>query len=258
MKHKPTLISFICLFAAAVILFLKAILNFPGIFFVVIVIICLLIVSTVFTAKSLKRKRCIGNYILLILNIAALSFILYPVVKTTIHVTTSKVSKENAQDEIKMNKTDRESNIFILDELPPELIKIAQHESVIFLENTLKENTNLTRSKSGLIYEILKPGNVIRPDNKDITYVIEWEKLLRSGVPVPSTMTKTGTMKYRVEVTYKEIPTGMAEGLQLIGENGRIKLYIPPDLMSKPGEKHRPQQEEGIYIVDLIKIKPKK
>jgi FKBP-type peptidyl-prolyl cis-trans isomerase len=89
--------------------------------------------------------------------------------------------------------------------------------------NSLPDKAKLTKTESGLYYEILAPGNPEKkPANIDhvkVNYVgsfIDGKVFDKSDAPV--------------ELPVGGVVPGFSEGLKLIGEGGKIRLYIPGDL----------------------------
>lgn len=90
-------------------------------------------------------------------------------------------------------------------------------------ENKMKDGIVVT--ESGLQYRILESGNDVKAGPKDTVYVhytgtlidgTEFDASDKAGEPVKMFMNR--------------VIKGWTEGLQLIGEGGKIQLYIPADL----------------------------
>ncbi|MCD7932844.1 MAG: hypothetical protein LUH15_16630 [Tannerellaceae bacterium] len=123
------------------------------------------------------------------------------------------------------------------------------------MESVLAENKNAIRTGTGLIYEIVKPGNNVRSQNSEDVFVMDWKMLNRDETVVLTLNEPEGEIMRR-EFTLENMMPGMAEGIQLIGEGGQIKLYIPSTLIYKPSQTDLPQvTKEIIFLVDLLEIK---
>lgn len=239
---------------AAIILFaVGPAITLPIFGIIFLTIIALLAVSLRFAIKSLKVKRGVPNILLVIVNSVFLTFLVYGFIKVSIDVFGSDAPVTDAPD---TSETSRAKAFLIpSNELPDEFANMAKRESETFLESVMKENAGLVKSKSGLIYEILKPGDAGRSSDKNDVFIMDWEMLSRSGKPA-QTLDGAETAKMRREFTPDEMMPGMAEGVQLIGTGGSILLYIPSHLIYKPDQSDFPQvHKEIIMLVDLIEIK---
>ncbi len=93
-----------------------------------------------------------------------------------------------------------------------------------YLEKQLQKPNN-SRTESGLIYEILKSGDERRPDAQ-ATVKLHYRVGLVNGKVFSDTYQRDEARQYKLD----EVIDGLAEGLQLIGVGGKIRLVIPPDL----------------------------
>lgn len=89
--------------------------------------------------------------------------------------------------------------------------------------NNLPDKDKLTKTASGLYYEILAPGNPDKkPTNADRVKVMYTGSLIDGKAfdksPEP------------IEFAVGGVVPGFSEGLKLIGEGGKIRLYIPGSL----------------------------
>ncbi|MGN1046102.1 MAG: FKBP-type peptidyl-prolyl cis-trans isomerase, partial [Candidatus Cryptobacteroides sp.] len=118
-----------------------------------------------------------------------------------------------------------------------------------FLEqNKMKDGINVT--ESGLQYRILADGNDVKAGPADTVYVhytgtlidgTEFDASDKSGEPV--------------RMMLNRVVKGWTEGLQLVGEGGKIQLYIPAEL----GYGQRNMGQIGpnsvlIFDVDVVKV----
>lgn len=127
-----------------------------------------------------------------------------------------------------------------------------------FLEDYLKKNKNAKKTKSGLVYEVLKEGSKKKPSATD-TVEVHYHGTLTSGEVFDSSKDRGKKISFPLNRVIK----GWTEGLQLIGEGGKIKLVIPPELAY--GEAGAPPKIPGgatlVFEVELFDIKnssPKK
>lgn len=93
-----------------------------------------------------------------------------------------------------------------------------------FLEANGKKSDIVT-TESGLQYKIIEPGNDVKPGPQDTVWVRYKGTLLDGTVfdEVPEDAEPIRLMLNRVV-------SGWTEGLQLIGEGGKIDLYLPSEL----------------------------
>ena len=118
-----------------------------------------------------------------------------------------------------------------------------------FLEQN-QHAEGVTVTKSGLQYKILEPGNSKRPTSRSRVTINYQGKHVDNSVFTSTYADEPSTLSLR------QVIKGWSEGLQFIGEGGRIVLYVPARLAygregSPPGIK---RNETLIFIIDLIKV----
>jgi FKBP-type peptidyl-prolyl cis-trans isomerase len=91
--------------------------------------------------------------------------------------------------------------------------------------NAKKKSVKTTTS--GLQYEILSLGGDAKPDETSLVNVYYKGSLIDGTVFDANTREDGGEP---LEIPLNGVIPGWAEGVQLIGSGGRIKLFIPPDL----------------------------
>lgn len=89
--------------------------------------------------------------------------------------------------------------------------------------NAKKDGVQVT--ESGLQYIIVEPGNDVKPSAAD-TVSVHYVGTLLDG----SVFDQTEEGADAVTFTLSRVVPGWSEGLQLIGEGGKIKLFIPSNL----------------------------
>lgn len=89
----------------------------------------------------------------------------------------------------------------------------------------LKLNPKVTQTPSGLFYEVLEPGSKPLPTEKS-KVTVHYEGRLIDGTVFDSTAKHGKPAQFALQGV---IP-GFREGLQLIGAQGKIRLFIPPHL----------------------------
>lgn len=122
-------------------------------------------------------------------------------------------------------------------------------EGEAYLEKVFK-NGKAQKTESGLLYEIIEDGNDVKAAETDTVWVhytgtlidgTEFDKSNRDGEPVRFTLDR--------------VIKGWTEGMQLVGEGGKIKLYVPADLAY--GERATGSIKPNstlIFDVDVVKV----
>lgn len=126
-------------------------------------------------------------------------------------------------------------------------------EGEAFLADVEKKNPNIQKTESGLLYEIIEPGSDVKAtDLKDQVRVM-YRGTLKDGTEFDSSYERGDTAKFSLSGVIK----GWGEGLQLIGEGGKIKLWIPSDLGygMYGGGKIGPN-EPLVFEVELFEVIP--
>lgn len=90
-------------------------------------------------------------------------------------------------------------------------------------ENKMKDGIVVT--ESGLQYRIIEPGNDVKAGPEDAVYV-HYTGTLIDGTEFDA----SDRSKEPVKLSLNRVIKGWTEGLQLVGEGGRIQLYIPAEL----------------------------
>lgn len=120
-----------------------------------------------------------------------------------------------------------------------------------YLEDYLKNNKNAKKTESGLIYEVLKEGKGAKPKATD-TVEVHYHGTLTSGEVFDSSVDRGKKISFPLNRVIK----GWTEGLQLIGEGGKVRLVIPPELGY--GDTGAPPKIPGgatlVFEVELFQI----
>ncbi|HRP01670.1 MAG TPA: FKBP-type peptidyl-prolyl cis-trans isomerase [Candidatus Kapabacteria bacterium] len=119
-----------------------------------------------------------------------------------------------------------------------------------FLANN-KTKAGVQTTASGLQYKIEKPGSAVKPSPNDKVKV-HYKGTLINGKVFDSSYERNDPVEFQLNGV---IP-GWTEGLQLIGEGGKIILYIPYNLAY--GEQGNPPVIPGystlVFEVELLKV----
>lgn len=120
-----------------------------------------------------------------------------------------------------------------------------------YLDDYLKNNKNAKKTASGLIYEVLKEGKGAKPKATD-TVEVHYHGTLTSGEVFDSSVDRGKKISFPLNRVIK----GWTEGLQLIGEGGKVRLVIPPELGY--GDTGAPPKIPGgatlVFEVELFQI----
>jgi len=123
-------------------------------------------------------------------------------------------------------------------------------EGATFLDTFVKGGAQKT--KSGLAYKIENAGNTKKPKATDVVEV-HYHGTLIDGTVFDSSKDRKKSVSFPLNRVIK----GWTEGLQLVGEGGKVKLVIPSDLAY--GNNGAPPKIPGgatlIFEVELISIK---
>jgi FKBP-type peptidyl-prolyl cis-trans isomerase FklB len=119
-------------------------------------------------------------------------------------------------------------------------------------ENAEREGVETT--ESGLQYEILEEGEGESPTAEDQVKVHYTGELI-SGEVFDSSRERGEPVTFGLN----QVIPGWTEGLQLMKEGGRAKLYIPADLAYGPGGNQRIGPNETlVFDVELLDVNPEK
>ena len=115
-------------------------------------------------------------------------------------------------------------------------------------ENGKKVGVEVTQS--GLQYKIIEAGNDIKAGPKDTVYV-HYTGTLIDGTEFDA----SDKTKEPVKMMLNRVIKGWTEGLQLVGEGGKIQLFIPDSLAygSRPMGKIGPNSTL-IFDIDVVKV----
>lgn len=119
----------------------------------------------------------------------------------------------------------------------------------VFMKDLVKKNPGIKTTASGLSYEIIAEGDTkIKPNSEDSVEIYYTGKLI-DGKVFDESKAKPITF------SLNGVVPGIKEGLQLIGQGGKIVLYIPDNLAY--GEYDIPSIPAGsrlIFDVEIVKV----
>ena len=117
-------------------------------------------------------------------------------------------------------------------------------------ENAEREGVKTT--ESGLQYEVLEKGDGEKPAETD-TVQVHYTGELLSGEVFDSSRERGEPVTFALN----QVIPGWTEGLQLMNEGARYKLYIPSDLAYGPGGNRAIGPNETlVFEVELLDVNP--
>ena len=121
-----------------------------------------------------------------------------------------------------------------------------QADSKQFLEENAKQEGVLV-TESGLQYQIIEPGTGKTPTPTD-KVTVNYQGTLVDGKEFDSSYKRGKPVSFKLDGVVK----GWTEGLQLIKEGGKIKLFIPPELAY--GDRGPLANRALIFDVELLSV----
>ena len=124
-----------------------------------------------------------------------------------------------------------------------------QEQAEFFTKN--KNEKGVQESTTGLQYRIENPGNELRATAKD-TVEVHYKGTLLDGTQFDSSYDRGESVKFPLD---RVIP-GWTEGMQLVGEGGKITLWVPFNLGYGPRamSEDLPAYSTLVFDVELVKI----
>lgn len=122
-----------------------------------------------------------------------------------------------------------------------------------FLEENAKRE-GVKETESGLQYEVISEGSGESPEAGDQVEV-HYVGTLTDGTVFDSSRERGEPVTFGLG----DVIPGWTEGLQLMKEGGRMKLFLPPDLAYGPGGNRSIGPNEAlVFDVELLDINPEK
>ena len=124
-----------------------------------------------------------------------------------------------------------------------------KEQAEFFAKN--KENEGIIETASGLQYKIENPGSELKAVAID-TVEVHYKGTLLNGKVFDSSYERGETAKFPLN---RVIP-GWTEGMQLVGEGGKITLWVPFNLGygAQPAGADIPAYSTLVFEVELIKV----
>lgn len=123
--------------------------------------------------------------------------------------------------------------------------------STEFLESNAKRE-GVKTTESGLQYEVITEGSGDSPSADDMVKV-HYTGTLTDGTVFDSSRERGEPVTFKLS----DVIPGWTEGLQMMKEGGRWKLYLPPELAYGPGGNRSIGPNEAlIFDVELLEVNP--
>lgn len=105
----------------------------------------------------------------------------------------------------------------------------AKAASEKYLQEVEANNKNIQKTESGILYEIIEPGSDLKATPADRVRV-DYKGMLKDGKVFDSSYDRGEPAEFGLN----QVIPGWAEGVQLVGQGGKVKLWIPSDLAYGP------------------------
>lgn len=116
----------------------------------------------------------------------------------------------------------------------------------------LEKRDDVKQTPQGLYYEVIEEGNEKRATRED-TVKVHYRGTLLDGTEFDSSHKRGQPAEFPVS----GVVPGFGEGVQLVGEGGKVKLYIKPELgYGSRATGQIPPNSFLVFDVDLIEINP--
>lgn len=134
--------------------------------------------------------------------------------------------------------------------LPERKLKEGQE----YLAKVEKETPGIQKTESGLMYEIIEQGNDVKAAELNDKVRVMYRGLLKDGTEFDSSYVEG---RDTTEFAIGQVISGWTEGLKLIGEGGKIKLWIPAELgYGARGNRNIGPNEPLFFEVELFQVIP--
>jgi len=128
--------------------------------------------------------------------------------------------------------------------------EVNRRAGVKFLEQN-RTKAGVQETESGLQYVITEAGNDVKPGPKD-TVMVSYRGTLLNGEEFDAS-----PEGQPVQMLLNRVIPGWTEGLQLIGEGGKMTLYIPAELAyGSRGNRSIEPNSTLIFDVELAEVRP--
>ncbi|MBR2501806.1 MAG: FKBP-type peptidyl-prolyl cis-trans isomerase [Rikenellaceae bacterium] len=128
-------------------------------------------------------------------------------------------------------------------------------ESEAFLSRVERENSEIKRTDSGLLYLIEEQGDTIRAVKPTDQVRIQFRATTKEGREFETTYDDNEAETFALNQVVK----GLSEGLQMVGQGGKIKLWMPATLgYGSTGNRKVGANEALCFEVEVVEVIPAK
>ncbi len=126
-------------------------------------------------------------------------------------------------------------------------------ESEEFLSRVERENSAVKRTDSGLLYLVEQEGDTIRAVKPADQVRIQFRAMTKEGREFETTYDDNEPETFALNQVVK----GLSEGLQMVGQGGKIKLWVPATLgYGSTGNKKIGANEALCFEVEVVEVIP--
>ena len=119
-----------------------------------------------------------------------------------------------------------------------------------YVDTKLATNKDLTKTESGIYYQIENAGDLKKMPTAESTVKVNYRGTTIDGKEFDSSYSRNEPL----EIPLSGVIKGWTEGMQLIGEGGKIKLYIPSELAYGSNPQSPLANQLLIFEVELLEI----
>lgn len=154
------------------------------------------------------------------------------------------------ETKLQMDDIDKVISKYMIDASQAMLDVKTKEQADFFAKNRGAEGVQET--ESGLQYKIVEPGNSEVMAAATDTVEVHYTGTLLDGTVFDSSVERGESIKFPLNRVIK----GWTEGMQLVGEGGKIKLWVPFDLGYGPRavSPQLPGYSTLVFDVELIKV----
>lgn len=117
----------------------------------------------------------------------------------------------------------------------------------------VEKQANVKKTSTGLLYEIIKPGSAKKAMKVEDEVKVLYKGTLKNGKEFDGNYESGDTARFALNRVIK----GWGEGLQLVGEGGKIKLWIPAEMgYGERGGGQIGPNEPLVFEVDVLEVIP--
>ncbi len=133
----------------------------------------------------------------------------------------------------------------------PAKLKKASEEYLAGIEKDVK---GVQKTESGLLYLVEEAGNEVKATADSDRVRVMYKGTLPNGTVFDSSYDRGDTAQFALN----QVIRGWAEGMKLVGEGGKIKLWIPSDLAygEQGAGQMIPANQAIAFEVELVQVLP--